>query len=113
MATTTRRARKKLSVLLLLMLIAMVVAAVVVWKIVLPRVIVQGTVRYEGAGVLRVDQQESLEKAQLDLLGDAKVRAVAEGLFRSKQPKAAGFFVEQDFRHPQLQRKWIAVEINP
>src|SRR5207245_5138710 len=100
-----RRTRKKLSVLLVLMLVAMVVAALVVWKIVLPRVVVQGTIRYDGAANLRGDQRDFLQKNQLELLDDDKVRATAEGLFRTRQPRAAGFFVEQDFRHPQLKRE--------
>jgi pSer/pThr/pTyr-binding forkhead associated (FHA) protein len=103
-----RRARRKLSVLLVLMLVAMVVAALVVWKIVLPRVIVQGTIRFDNTTTLRGEAREIFQKQQLDLLADTKTRATAEGLFKVRKPTAAGFFVEQDFQSPQLKREWVS-----
>ncbi|HEV8377655.1 MAG TPA: hypothetical protein VGP99_02310 [Tepidisphaeraceae bacterium] len=105
-----RRARRKLSILLVLMFVAMVLAALAVWKFVLPRVLVQGTVRFDNAGNLRGEMRDAFQKNQLDLLADARVRASAEGLFKAKpgRPAAAGFFVDQDFQHPQLKREWVS-----
>jgi pSer/pThr/pTyr-binding forkhead associated (FHA) protein len=105
---TPRRARRKLSVLLVLMLLAMVLAALAVWKFVLPRVIVQGAIRFDNVANLRGEVRETFQKNQLELLADAKVRAAAEGLFKVRKPTAAGFFVDQDFRSPQLKREWVA-----
>jgi len=61
---------------------------------------VQGTVRYNGTNRLLGDQRELFKKNQAALLDDGQVRSAAEALFRSRQPAAAGFFVESDLRHP-------------
>jgi len=104
-----KRARKKLSILLVLMFVVMVLAALAVWKFVLPRVVVQGTIRFENAGNLHAEVRDNFQKTQLDLLADAKVRASAEGLFKARagRPAAAGFFVDPDFRHPKLKSEWL------